>query len=138
MKDRIRISVATLACCTTLLLPACTSTGRESAMHGAAGGAAAGAAGAAFSALLFGGDIADAAARGAAYGAASGATAGAIRGDQQHRAREQQGAARRQAELETLMVAAGGIAGPGSIGDPYDITPRTDGAGDPSTTGATA
>lgn len=28
-----------------------------------------------------------------------------------------------QARLETLMLAAGGIAGPGSIGDPYDVAP---------------
>jgi len=30
-------------------------------------------------------------------------------------------AAARQAELEKLMVAAGGVTGPGSIGDPYDV-----------------
>ena len=28
-------------------------------------------------------------------------------------------AAHRQAELEKLLLAAGGIAGPGTVGDPY-------------------
>jgi len=32
-----------------------------------------------------------------------------------------QRAAAHQAKLETLIVAAGGIVGPGSIGDSYDI-----------------
>jgi hypothetical protein len=35
-----------------------------------------------------------------------------------------QRAANHQAKLEALMIAAGGIVGPGSIGDAYDITPR--------------
>ena len=36
-------------------------------------------------------------------------------------AQEVDRAATRQAELEKLMVEAGGITGPGTIGDPYDI-----------------
>ena len=32
-------------------------------------------------------------------------------------------AAAHQTKLETLMVAAGGVAGPGSIGDSYDVRP---------------
>ena len=33
-----------------------------------------------------------------------------------------------QARLEELMLAAGGIAGPGSIGDPYELRPPGEGA----------
>src|SRR5690606_34348618 len=32
-------------------------------------------------------------------------------------------AARHQAALQQLLLAAGGIAGPGTLGDPYDVTP---------------
>ena len=30
----------------------------------------------------------------------------------------------RQQRLETMIVAAGGICGPGTIGDAYDLNPR--------------
>ena len=35
-----------------------------------------------------------------------------------------QRAADRQAALETMLVIAGGVCGPGTIGDPYDLGPR--------------
>lgn len=44
-------------------------------------------------------------------------------------------AAARQAQLEKLLLAAGGIAGPGTIGDPYDVRSPHD---EPSTEEMTA
>ena len=35
-----------------------------------------------------------------------------------------QRAAAHQATLETMLVLAGGICGPGTIGDPFDVTPK--------------